>query len=53
MFTVYIQEYKTSAIETRHNVPAQHAHNLGEKGGFYKVQLVNSETDVIEFEYKG
>ena len=52
MFTVYIQEYKTSSIETRHDVPSQHAHNLGSKGGFYKVQLVNSETDVIEFEYK-
>lgn len=52
MYQVIIQEHKESNIQIRDNVPSAHAHNLGQNGGFYKVQLVN-EFGVIDFEYKG
>lgn len=52
MYQVIIQEHELSSIEIRDNVPSTHAHNLGENGGFYKVQLINV-FGVIEFEYKG
>jgi len=52
MYTVIIQEHKSSSLEIRQNVPSVHAHNLGNNGGFYKVQLVN-EFGIVDFEYKG
>lgn len=51
-FTVIIKENELSIEQVRVSVPSAHAHNLGLKGGFYKVQLINA-FGVIEFEYRG
>ena len=51
MYTVIIQETENSQAETRYDVASAHAHSLGMKGGFYKVQLVN-EFGIVDFEYK-
>ncbi len=52
MFTLITWNTETSQPETRYNIPAPHCHAMGTSGGFYKVQLVDGETNVIEFEYK-
>lgn len=51
MYTVIIQETENSQAKTRYDVASTHAHSLGVKGGFYKVQLVN-EFGIVDFEYK-
>lgn len=50
MVTVNVWEYSTSQKEVRF-LPIDHAHNLGLKGGFYKVQIL-CEFDQVDFEYK-
>lgn len=52
MNTLIIWENESSNPTIRHNVPMQHCHNMGKNGGFYKVQIVNPENNVIETEYK-
>ena len=50
MVTVNVWEYSTSQKQVR-LLPIDHAHNLGLKGGFYKVQILG-EFDQVDFEYK-
>lgn len=50
MVTVIVWEYSTSQKQVR-LLPIDHAHNLGLKGGFYKVQILG-EFDQVDFEYK-
>lgn len=49
MVTVKIWEHETSTPEIR-EVPFAHAYALGEKGGFYKVQIID-EFGVIGWEF--
>ena len=48
---VVTQEHETSKTETRW-VPLAHAQILGERGGFYRVQIIDDYFDVIIAEYK-
>lgn len=47
MFTLQLQEYASSLVETRHNQPLSHCLNMLNKGGFYKVVIIDSNTGVI------
>ena len=51
MFTLMTQEYATSAQEFRTIESVAFAHSMGEKGGFYKVQLID-ENGIIITEWK-
>ena len=51
MFTLMTQEYASSTPEFRTIESAAFAHAMGEKGGFYKVQLID-EHGVIITEWK-
>ena len=51
MFTLMTQEYASSSQEFRAIESAAFAHKMGEKGGFYKVQLID-DNGVIITEWK-
>ena len=51
MFTLMTQEYASSAQEFRTIESVSFAHAMGEKGGFYKVQLID-ENGIIITEWK-
>lgn len=51
MFTLMTQEYASSAQAFRTIESATFAHKMGEKGGFYKVQLID-EHGIIITEWK-
>lgn len=48
--TLKLWEHSTSTPELREDVPTTHAWNMVENGGFYKAQIINPETDVVELE---
>lgn len=52
MYTLTTQEYPTSKVEFREIESLSFAHKMGENGGFYKVQLVDSVTGEILVEWK-
>lgn len=52
MYTLTTQEYPTSKVESREIESLSFAHKMGENGGFYKVQLVDSVTGEILVEWK-
>ena len=53
MKTLIIFEYETTLNpEIRYNTPSQHCINMAFSGMFYKVQIVNPDTDIIEMEIK-
>lgn len=52
MYTLTTQEYPTSKVESREIESLSFAHKMGEKGGFYKVQLLGSVTGEILVEWK-
>ena len=47
MFTLMTQEYATTAQEFRTIESAAFAHSMGEKGGFYKVQLIDDNGVIV------
>ena len=51
MFTLMTQEYATTAQEFCTIESVAFAHNMGENGGFYKVQLTD-DNGVIVAEWK-
>ena len=51
MYTLMTQEYATTAQEFRIIESVSFAHKMGEKGGFYKVQLID-DNGVIVAEWK-
>lgn len=51
MYTLMIQEHATTTQEFRTIESISFAHKMGEKGGFYKVQLIN-ECGIIIAEWK-
>ena len=46
-YTLMTQEHSTSAQELRTIESVAFAHNMGEKGGFYKVQLIDGNGVVV------
>jgi len=51
MFTLMTQEHENSTQEFRTIESAAFAHKMGENGGFYKVQLID-ESSIIVNEWK-
>ena len=51
MYTLMTQEYASSTPEFRTIESVAFAHSMGEKGGFYKVQLID-ENGAIVAEWK-
>ena len=51
MYTLMTQEHEAFQPEYRQIESVAFAYAMGEKGGFYKVQLIN-EFGVIEMEWK-
>lgn len=51
MYTLMTQETASTAPEYREIESVSFAHAMGEKGGFYKVQLIN-ECGIIINEWK-
>lgn len=47
MYTLMTQEHATTAQEFRTIGSVSFAHKMGEKGGFYKVQLIDEQGIVI------
>ena len=52
MYTLMTQEHATTAQEFRTIESVSFAHKMGENGGFYKVQLIDTVTDTILLEWK-
>ncbi|MGI4991026.1 DUF7170 family protein (plasmid) [Halobacteriovorax sp. GFR7] len=49
MVILKVWEHQTSSPEVR-EVPYTHACAMAENGGFYKVQIIDHKTDVVELE---
>ena len=47
MYTLMTQEYASSTPEFRTIESAAFAHAMGEKGGFYKVQLIDEQGAIV------
>jgi len=47
MYTLVTQEYETSKPESRQIECLAFAHAMGEKGGFYKVQLIDDNGTIL------
>ena len=47
MYTLMTQEYATTAQEFRTVESVAFAHYMGEKGGFYKVQLIDEQGAIV------
>jgi hypothetical protein len=52
MFTLVTQEYASSLPESRIVESLAFAHAMAEKGGFYKVQIIDIATNEIILESK-
>lgn len=51
MYTLTTQEHELSATESRTVESLAFCHALGDKGGFFKVQIIDNENDQIITEY--
>lgn len=51
MYTLTTQEHGLSATESRIVESLAFCHAMGEKGGFFKVQIIDNENDQIIAEY--
>jgi hypothetical protein len=52
MFTLVTQEYASSLPESRIVESLAFAHATAERGGFYKVQIIDNESGCIVLEAK-
>ena len=51
IFTLATMEHETSQMVERHDLTMAQAYNIAKNGGFYKAQIINQETGVIEYEF--
>ena len=51
IFTLATMEHENSQMEQSHNLTMAQAYRIAKKGGFYKAQIINQETGVIEYEF--
>lgn len=52
MYTLTTQEHQLSATESRIVDSLAFCHAIGEKGGFFKVQVIDNTTNQIITEWK-
>ena len=51
IFTLSTMEHENSQMEQRHDLTMAQAYRIAQNGGFYKAQIINQETAVIEYEF--
>lgn len=51
IFILATMEHETSQMEQRHDLTMAQAYRIAKNGGFYKAQIINQETMVIEYEF--
>lgn len=52
IFTLRTIEHETSTTaEQRQDMTMAQAYKIAKNGGFYKAQIINQETQVIEYEF--
>lgn len=52
MYTLTTQEHELSATESRIVESLEFCHAVGEKGGFFKVQVIDNSSNQILVEWK-
>ena len=51
IFTLSTMEHENSQIDHHQDLTMVQAYSIAKKGGFYKAQIINQETGVIEYEF--
>lgn len=51
IFTLATMEHETSQMVERHDLTMAQAYSIAKNGGFYKAQIINQETMVVEYEF--
>ena len=51
IFALSTMEHENSQMEQRHDLTMAQAYHIAKNGGFYKAQIINGETMVIEYEF--
>ena len=51
IFILATMEYENNQMVDRHDLTMAQAYIIAKNGGFYKAQIINSETMVIEYEF--
>ena len=51
IFILATMEHENSQMVECHDLTMAQAYNIAKNGGFYKAQIINQETGVIEYEF--
>ena len=51
IFILATMEHENSQMVERHDLTMAQAYSIAKNGGFYKAQIINQETGVIEYEF--